>query len=53
MQESKFIHEPLPLEKTMTLHNDIILIMSVFNKKKNVHINHLKIMRINKFLYKL
>ena len=36
MQKSKLIHAILcPLEKTLTLHKDIILIKSVFNKDKN------------------
>ena len=36
MQKSKLIHDDsLPLEKTLTLHNVIILIKSVFNKYQN------------------
>ena len=32
------IYNSLTLEKTLTLHNTIILIKSVFKKKKNVRI---------------
>ena len=35
MQESKLIHDSLPLEKTLFLHNIIILVKYVFNKNKN------------------
>ena len=35
MQESKLIHDLLRLGKTLTLHNVMILIMSVFDKNQN------------------
>ena len=35
MQNTKLIHDSLPLEKTLTSHNVIILIKSVFNKDEN------------------
>ena len=35
MQKSKFSYDSLSLEKTLTLHNVIIFIKSVFNKYQN------------------
>ena len=56
-------YDSLSLEKTLTLHNVIILIKSaliiikitttIIYLYKNVCFNHQKIMIINKFLYKL
>ena len=54
-------YDYLPLEKTLTLHNVIILIKPVFKKNQNHNyyntsnalVNYLKITIINKFFYKL
>ena len=38
MQKSKlYRYNSLPLEKTLTLHDVVVLVESVFNKDKNNH----------------